>query len=149
MTNEHTSQKEFIFLVALLTAMVAMSIDTMLPAIGTISREFGVSDPNKRQFIVTAFFGGMTIGTLLSGPISDSTGRKPAIFGGLLIFLAGAALCLFATSFEMLLIGRVVQGFGAASPRIVSMAMVRDGQGGAAISVYYTENSTSLSTYRH
>ena len=133
MTNEHTSQKEFIFLVALLTAMVAMSIDTMLPAIGTISQEFGVSDPNKRQFIVTAFFGGMTIGTLLSGPISDSTGRKPAIFGGLLIFLVGAALCLFATSFEMLLIGRVVQGFGAASPRIVSMAMVRDGQGGAAM----------------
>ncbi len=42
MTNEHTSQKEFIFLVALLTAMVAMSIDTMLPAIGTMASEFGV-----------------------------------------------------------------------------------------------------------
>ena len=133
MTNEHTSQKEFIFLVALLTAMVAMSIDTMLPAIGTIAREFGVNDPNKRQFIITAFFGGMTIGTLLSGPISDSTGRKPAIFGGLLLFLAGSALCLFSTSFEMLLAGRVLQGFGASSPRIVSMAMVRDGQGGAAM----------------
>jgi MFS transporter, DHA1 family, multidrug resistance protein len=133
MTNEHTSQKEFIFLVALLTAMVAMSIDTMLPAIGTIAQEFGVNDPNKRQFIITAFFGGMTIGTLLSGPISDSTGRKPAIFGGLLLYLAGSALCLFSTSFEMLLAGRVLQGFGAASPRIVSMAMVRDGQGGAAM----------------
>ena len=133
MTNEHTSQKEFIFLVALLTALVAMSIDTMLPAIGTIAQEFGVSDPNKRQFIITVFFGGMTIGTLLSGPISDSTGRKPAIFAGLLIYLAGSALCLFATSFEMLLAGRALQGFGASSPRIVSMAMVRDGQGGAAM----------------
>ncbi len=133
MTNEHTTQKEFIFLVALLTAMVAMSIDTMLPAVGTIAREFGVNDPNKRQFIVTTFFAGMTIGTLLSGPISDSTGRKPAIFGGLLIYLAGSTLCLFSTSFEMLLAGRALQGFGAASPRIVSMAMVRDGQGGAAM----------------
>ncbi len=133
MTNEHTSQKEFIFLVALLTALVAMSIDTMLPAIGTIASEFGVSDPNRRQFIITSFFAGMTIGTLLSGPISDSTGRKPAIFGGLLLFLAGSLLCLFATSFEMLLAGRALQGFGAASPRIVSMAMVRDGQGGAAM----------------
>ena len=82
MTSERTSQKEFIFLVALLTALVAMSIDTMLPAIGTMASEFGVSDPNKRQFIITAFFAGMTIGTLLSGPISDSTGRKPAIFCG-------------------------------------------------------------------
>jgi MFS transporter, DHA1 family, multidrug resistance protein len=133
MSNEPTSQKEFIFLVALLTAMVAMSIDTMLPAIGTIASEFGVSDPNQRQYIITSFFAGMTIGTLLYGPISDSTGRKPAIFAGLLIFLAGSALCLFSTSFEMMLWGRALQGFGAASPRIVSMAMVRDGQGGAAM----------------
>jgi DHA1 family bicyclomycin/chloramphenicol resistance-like MFS transporter len=133
MSNEHTSQKEFIFLVALLTAMVAMSIDTMLPAIGTIASEFGVSDPNQRQYIITSFFAGMTIGTLLCGPISDSTGRKPAIFAGLLIYLAGSALCLFSTSFEMMLAGRALQGFGAASPRIVSMAMVRDGQGGAAM----------------
>ena len=47
MTNEHTSQKEFIFLVALLTAMVAMSIDTMLPAIGTMASEFGVRIPTS------------------------------------------------------------------------------------------------------
>jgi MFS transporter, DHA1 family, multidrug resistance protein len=133
MTSEHTSQKEFIFLVALLTAMVAMSIDTMLPAIGTIAGEFGVSDPNRRQYIITSFFSGMTVGTLLFGPISDSTGRKPTIFAGLLIYLAGSALCLFSTSFEMMLAGRALQGFGAASPRIVSMAMVRDGQGGAAM----------------
>ena len=133
MTNEHTSQKEFIFLVALLTALVAMSIDTMLPAIGTMASEFGVSDPNKRQYIIGAFFAGMTVGTLLSGPISDSTGRKPAIFAGLLLYVAGSVLCLVSTSFEMLLAGRALQGFGAASPRIVSMAMVRDGQGGAAM----------------
>jgi len=133
MTNEHTSQKEFILLVALLTALVAMSIDTMLPAIGTMASEFGVSDPNKRQYIIGSFFAGMTIGTLLSGPISDSTGRKPAIFAGLLIYAAGSVLCLFSTSFEMLLAGRALQGVGASSPRIVSMAMVRDGQGGAAM----------------
>lgn len=133
MTNEHTSQKEFIFLVALLTATVAMSIDTMLPALGAISNEFGVADPNQRQYIITSFFGGMTIGTLISGPISDSTGRKPAIFAGLLLYLAGTALCLFSTSFTMLLLGRGLQGLGAASPRIVSMAMVRDGHGGAAM----------------
>ena len=116
MTNEHTSQKEFIFLVALLTALVAMSIDTMLPAIGTMASEFGVSDPNKRQYIIGTFFAGMTIGTLLSGPISDSTGRKPAIFAGLLIYAAGSLLCLFSTSFEMLLAGRALQGVGASQP---------------------------------
>ena len=124
---------EFIVLVALLNAMVAMSIDTMLPAIGTIASELGAADPNSRQFIISSFFAGMTVGTLMWGPLSDSTGRKPAIFAGLVLYAIGATLCLFSGSFEMMLIGRAVQGFGAAAPRIVSIAMVRDGSAGAAM----------------
>jgi DHA1 family bicyclomycin/chloramphenicol resistance-like MFS transporter len=124
---------EFILLVALLNAMVAMSIDTMLPAVGTIASELGASDPNSRQFIITIFFAGMTVGTLIYGPWSDSLGRKPAIAVGLGFYALGSLICLFSTSFSMMLAGRFIQGFGASSPRIVSIAMVRDGQGGAAM----------------
>eukprot|EP01035_Chromulina_nebulosa_P004747 gene4747-6475_t len=77
---------EFILLVALLNAMVAMSIDTMLPAIGSIAHELGAVDPNSRQFIITTFFGGLTLGTLIYGPWSDSLGRKPTIGFGLAIY---------------------------------------------------------------
>jgi DHA1 family bicyclomycin/chloramphenicol resistance-like MFS transporter len=124
---------EFILLVALLNAMVAMSIDTMLPAVGTIAQELGATDSNSRQFIITVFFAGMTLGTLIYGPWSDSIGRKPAIGVGLCFYALGSLICLISTSFEMMLIGRFIQGFGASSPRIVSIAMVRDGQGGAAM----------------
>ena len=124
---------EFILLVALLNAMVAMSIDTMLPAIGQIALELGAADPNSRQYIITVFFAGMTLGTLIYGPWSDSLGRKPAIAVGLGFYALGSLICLFAGSFEMMLIGRFIQGFGASAPRIVSIAMVRDGQGGAAM----------------
>ena len=124
---------EFILLVALLNAMVAMSIDTMLPAVGTIAEELGAEDPNSRQFIITVFFAGLTLGTLIYGPWSDSIGRKPAIGVGLCFYALGSLICLISTSFEMILIGRFIQGFGASSPRIVSIAMVRDGQGGAAM----------------
>lgn len=133
MHNPQNPRAEFIVLVALLNAMVAMSIDTMLPAIGTIATELGAADPNSRQFIVTMFFGGMTVGTLIYGPWSDSIGRKPAIYAGLVLYCAGSALCLVATSLPVLLLGRFIQGFGAASPRIVSIAMVRDGSAGAAM----------------
>jgi MFS transporter, DHA1 family, multidrug resistance protein len=75
----------------------------------------------------------MTIGTLIYGPWSDSIGRKPAIFIGLGFYALGSLMCLVATTFEMMLIGRFVQGFGAASPRIVSIAMVRDGSAGSAM----------------
>ena len=132
MTTRQTAV-EFIVLVALLNAMVAMSIDTMLPAIGAIAAELGAADPNSRQFIITSFFGGMTLGTLIYGPLSDSTGRKPAIYAGLVLYAVGSLLCLFSTGFTMMLLGRFVQGFGAASPRIVSIAMVRDGSAGAAM----------------
>jgi MFS transporter, DHA1 family, multidrug resistance protein len=128
---QNTRPNEFIALVALLTALVAMSIDTMLPAIGLIANELGAANPNDRQFIILGFFAGMMVGTLIFGPISDSIGRKPAIYAGLVFYIAGALVCMFSISFPMLIAGRLLQGFGAASPRIVSMAMVRDGAKGA------------------
>jgi MFS transporter, DHA1 family, multidrug resistance protein len=131
--NNPNRTLEFIFLVALLNALTAMSIDTMLPAIGVIASELGAADPNNRQFIITALFAGMTLGTLIYGPLSDSIGRKPSIFIGLVIFAAGSLTCLFATTFPVMLIGRLIQGFGAASPRFVSTAMVRDGLAGSAM----------------
>ena len=124
---------EFIVLVALLNAMVAMSIDTMLPAIGSIAQELGAPDPNSRQFIITIFFAGLTLGTLIYGPWSDALGRKPTIIIGLCFYAVGSLLCLFSTTFPMILAGRFIQGFGASAPRIVSIAMVRDGQSGAAM----------------
>lgn len=124
---------EFIAIVAMMTAMIAMSIDTMLPAIGIIARELGAVNDNDRQLIILGFFGGMMFGTLIFGPLSDSIGRKPAIYMGLVLYALGSLVCLSATSFEMLVAGRVLQGFGGASPRVVSLAMVRDGASGAAM----------------
>ncbi len=124
---------EFIVLVALLTALVAMSIDSMLPALGLIATDLGAYQSNDRQLILSMFFAGLTLGTLIFGPASDTTGRKPAIFAGLLVFALGSLLCVFSTNFTMMLWGRVLQGFGAAGPRVVSLAMVRDGSSGPAM----------------
>ncbi|MEP6826704.1 MAG: hypothetical protein ABJA10_01375, partial [Aestuariivirga sp.] len=74
-----TRPNEFIALIAVLTAMVAMSIDTMLPAVGTIAAELHATNPNDRQFIVLFFFLGLTFGQLIFGPMSDAAGRKPTI----------------------------------------------------------------------
>ncbi len=128
---QKTRPAEFIALIAALTAMVAMSIDAMLPALGIISTELGAQHPNDRHLIILLFFGGLSLGTLIFGAVSDSLGRKPTIYIGMGFYLIGALLCFFATSFPMLIIGRIIQGFGAASPRVVSMAMVRDGAKGA------------------
>ena len=130
---QNSRPAEFVALIALLTAMVAMSIDTMLPALGTMATELGANQPNDRQYIILGFFAGMMFGNLIFGPISDSMGRKPTIYWGLAIYVVGALICATAQSFPLLIIGRLIQGFGAASPRVVSMAMVRDGVAGNAM----------------
>jgi MFS transporter, DHA1 family, multidrug resistance protein len=122
---------EFIALVAFLTALVAMSIDTMLPAVGHMATELGATHPNDRQLIIIGFFAGQMLGIPVFGPWSDSVGRKLAIFVGLALFVTGSLICMLSGNFMMLVAGRVIQGIGAASPRIVSMAMVRDGAKGA------------------
>ncbi len=113
-------------MMATLISLVALSIDAMLPALPGIGRELGTQNPNDAQLVLTALFVGLTIGQLIYGPVSDSIGRKPAIYVGLLLFIFGCILSIFAISFEMMLAGRVLQGLGAAGPRVVTVALVRD-----------------------
>jgi DHA1 family bicyclomycin/chloramphenicol resistance-like MFS transporter len=133
MSGRQPSFAEFVTLVALLTAMVALSIDAMLPALGEIASDLGARGTNDRQYILIVFFAGLAVGQIFYGPLSDSTGRKPAAFAGLLLYAIGALVCLLSTSFPVMLAGRALQGFGAAGPRIVAIAMVRDGQAGNAM----------------
>jgi DHA1 family bicyclomycin/chloramphenicol resistance-like MFS transporter len=117
---------EFVVLVALMTSMVALSIDAMLPALPVIAGDLDVSRLNDSQYVITLFFAGMAGGQIFFGPLSDSIGRRPAIVAGLLLFAAGCLLSMFAASFAQMLLGRFLQGLGAAGPRIVSIALVRD-----------------------
>jgi DHA1 family bicyclomycin/chloramphenicol resistance-like MFS transporter len=68
----------------------------------------------------------MAAAQLVYGPLSDSLGRRPAILAGLIIFVVGTLVSLTATSFPIMLLGRALQGIGAAGPRVVSVALVRD-----------------------
>ena len=118
--------REFIPLVALLMSLVALATDAMLPALPAIGRDLGAPRPNDVQLVVTALFLGLGLGQILYGPLSDRTGRKPAIYAGLAVFMAGCVVSIFATTFEAMLAGRILQGIGVAGPRIVIMALIRD-----------------------
>ncbi len=117
---------EQVALLALISSMIAFSIDAMLPALAHIEQDLMVLDPNGRQYVIGALFIGMAVGMLFYGPISDSTGRKGPIYVGFSIFLVGCLLSVFAEDFGTMLFGRFLQGLGAAGPRVVSMALIRD-----------------------
>ena len=117
---------EFVFLVALIISLVALSIDAMLPALPQIAADLGVTRVNDSQYVISVFFAGMGLGQLFFGPLSDSVGRRPAIISGLLLFTVGCVVSIVAGDFEQMLLGRFLQGLGASGPRIVSVALVRD-----------------------
>jgi MFS transporter, DHA1 family, multidrug resistance protein len=113
-------------MMAMLFATIALSTDAMLPALPQIAAELSPNDPNRAQLIVASFFFGMGVGTLIAGPVSDRLGRKPVILACAIVYLLGVGLSYLAPSMETLLASRVMQGIGAAAPRVVGVAMVRD-----------------------
>jgi MFS transporter, DHA1 family, multidrug resistance protein len=117
---------EFVCLAACLMAMTALAIDIMLPALPEIASSFGVANENDRQLIIVLYMAGFAVGQIFFGPLSDHYGRKPILMLGLAVFIVGTIGALCANSFEMLLVARLVQGIGAASPRIIAIAVVRD-----------------------
>ena len=117
---------EFTVLMAVNFALVAFSIDAMLPALPAIAQELSPDAVNNAQLVITSFVLGMGIGTLFTGPLSDAFGRRRIFFWGVALFIIGTALAGLAESLETHLAARIVQGLGVAGPRIVLIAMIRD-----------------------
>jgi len=120
------STAEFVAIMAMLVATVAISIDGMLPALSIIADELTPLRPNNAQMILSFFVAGMAAGTLIVGPLSDSFGRKPIIYYGASLYIFSSAVCVLSTSLEVILISRFLQGVGASAPRVVAQALVRD-----------------------
>lgn len=124
---------EFVALFSFITSLTAASIDGMLPALGIIGAELGVADPRNTQLVITLFVFGMVFGEFLFGPLSDAIGRRKAILLGLAIFCAGSVLAMTAQSIELMLLGRIIQGFGVSGPKIGTRALIRDKFSGDAM----------------
>lgn len=124
--SEKNINIEFIGLMASLMAIVALSIDALLPALPDIASDLNVHDPTQNQKLITMIFLGLGFGQLIFGPLSDSFGRKPIIYTGFTIFVLASILCVTTNSFEWMVVGRIFQGVGLSAPRTISIAMIRD-----------------------
>jgi DHA1 family bicyclomycin/chloramphenicol resistance-like MFS transporter len=126
MFKSRLSQLEFVALMASLMSIVALAIDALLPALNQIGLDVGIKHTTDNQMLITMIFLGLGIGQLIFGPISDSLGRKPIVFIGFGIFIIASFICVYSTSLEMMITGRIIQGIGLSAPRTISIAIVRD-----------------------
>ena len=109
----------------LMFSISAFSVDIMLPAFAEISARLE-APMSLVQMSVTVYIFAFGFGQLFIGPLSDRWGRRPAIAGGMCLFLAGAALCMLAGGVGGLLAGRALQGFGGAVGHVAGRAVLRD-----------------------
>jgi DHA1 family bicyclomycin/chloramphenicol resistance-like MFS transporter len=117
---------ELVAMVASLSALNALAIDIMLPALPDIGADFGLTNDNDRQLVIVSYVALFGVAQLVYGPLADAYGRRSVLLGALVIFIAGSALCVVAPNFELVLAARALQGVGAAATRVIAIAVVRD-----------------------
>ncbi len=121
----------FIVVLAGCMAATALAIDASLPAFPEIRSAFDL-EPGATSVtgIITFFFIGSSLGLLPAGILADRFGRRPVMWGGLVLYIVGAVLSIFAPSLWVMFVARFIWGLGSAGPRVAAMAMVRDAYDG-------------------
>ena len=117
---------EFVALIAMLMALNALAIDSMLPALPAIGEALGVVGDNTRQWVVTAYLLGFGGAQIIYGPLADRYGRRPVLTVGIVLYVVFSLLAAFAPTFETLILARIGTGLGAAATRVLAVSIVRD-----------------------
>jgi DHA1 family bicyclomycin/chloramphenicol resistance-like MFS transporter len=113
-----------------LTMVGPLAIDTYLPSFHAIGKDFGVDQILVQQSL-SVFLFAFAFLMLFYGTLSDSFGRRPVILWSLALYTAASLGAAFAPSFGLLLICRALQGLAAGGGAVVSRAIVRDRTSGA------------------
>lgn len=124
------TQRGFAALLAALTAVGPLSVDTYLPSMTEISRALHAT-PLAVQQTLTAYMSTFAVMTLWHGAISDALGRRRVILWTTGLYVVASAGCVFAPSITALLILRALQGMTAGAGMVVGRAIVRDMYHGA------------------
>ena len=124
--SRQIGEREFVVLMASLMALVALSIDSMLPALGEIARDLDAGDPNRRQLVIGVYLFAAALGALLPGALADRFGRRPVLFGALALYTLFALASALVTDFNTLLLVRGLQAFLSAGLSVLPNAIIRD-----------------------
>lgn len=115
----------FTFMVAALVAIGPFTIDTYLPAMPIMAKEFGVGI-EQINFTIITYMLGYGSAQLIGGPLSDQIGRKKVAFFGLSIYIPCTLLIAMSDTILMVQILRAVQAFGGGFATVICMALIRD-----------------------
>lgn len=114
-----------LFTVILMDLLAGMEFDLFVPSFPALQSQFGLS-PFSVEALLSINFIGYCLSLFVVGGLADRYGRKSILLLGIMTFIIGSSLCLWASSYPLLLVGRFLQGIGIASPSILSFLIIAD-----------------------
>jgi DHA1 family bicyclomycin/chloramphenicol resistance-like MFS transporter len=115
----------WLILMGALTAIGPLSIDMYLPAFPAIASGLGAHSSEVERTLA-AYLLGMAGAQLIYGPLADRFGRKPPLYGALVLYILASAGCALAPNVEFLTLSRILQAMGGAAGMVIPRAVVRD-----------------------
>jgi MFS family permease len=119
------SQNRILLLLFVGVFMGSLDIGIVGPALPAIQLYFGVNE-RILSWVFTIYILFFIIGTPLMAKLSDIYGRKTIYILDILLFGIGSLITITSISFEMLLLGRAIQGIGAGGIFPVATAFIGD-----------------------
>ncbi len=117
--------RSFLIMLVTVAAISPLGINLYLPSMPGMAASLGV-DYAAVQVTLSVYLAAVAVGQLIIGPVSDRYGRRPALLGGLVLFVIGSLICLLAPNIAVLNVGRVIQALGGCAGISLSRAIVRD-----------------------
>jgi DHA1 family bicyclomycin/chloramphenicol resistance-like MFS transporter len=119
------SKLALIIILGIITAFDAMAIDMYLPGFQEIGQTLG-ADAGTMQMSLSVFVGGLAVGQLFYGPLTDRYGRRSPLAIGLLLFVMASVLAALSSNTAVFMVARAVQGLGAAAGLVIPRAIITD-----------------------
>ena len=137
-TAAASPDNKWLVTVAGMAGAIAMIMSSTIAnvAVPTVMGAFGVGQ-DQAQWLATGFIATMVASQLLSAWFVRALGVRGAFLLINAVFFVGTGIAFFSPTFEMLVLGRVLQGFSAGIVQPMTMALIfvqfppnRRGQGG-------------------
>ena len=116
----------------------SLSINMIVPALPSMASGLA-TDFASVQLTLSSYLFATAVAQLVHGPLSDKFGRRPVLMTGMLLYILASVICLVATSVWFVILGRILQGVGAAAGFALGRAIVRD--------LYEREKAASMLGY--
>lgn len=120
-------------------ALGPLAMNVFLPSLPGITAFFDTTEANA-QLSISLYLTAVAFLQLVFGPLSDKFGRRPVILIAFSIMIVGTVICIFATTIEVFLAGRIIQA-SASAGLVLSRAIARDltkGANAASLIAYIT-----------